>query len=156
MGGGELIIKNGDFVWLLKLAHHGQALEEFLIMQKQAFNGTPEEVLKKFLSYFDASYYNGQLDLNTFFPRGFKSQINFDNITSSSNIAEVMYHVECRLHEKIVELNLNPDEEDFLEVFGEHCSLLVDFDQGKIFGYLDDEGDFVIVDKNFQVSKEQF
>ena len=113
MGGGELILKQGKTFWLLKLGHDGQALEEFLIKQKQAFSGKPEDVLKKFLTYFDGTYYNPELELNSFYPRGFKTEIDSIPVDGSDTIAEVMYHLECVLHKNIFDKNLDTDQEDF-------------------------------------------
>lgn len=156
MEGGEIILKQGDWVWLFKVPANGSSIEDFFIRQKEAFKASPEQVLKKFIRYYDQHYFNAKEEINTFYPNGYKCQIRFENIQNSSNIAEVMYHTESHLHESIIEKLLDPDNEGFLEVYGEICSILIDYDQEKIFGYLDDQGNFLVIDKEFNQEKERF
>ena len=154
MGGAELVLKFNQQVWLFKVSHDGQAIEDFLIKQKRAFAASPDKVLADLVNYFGNNYYQTGLELNTFYPRGFHTYLGFTDIKSSDSIEEMIYSIETMLHHTCIEKDLNPDDEDMLICMGEYISLLVDYDTGKIWGAFDDNGDSIILDKDFNATKE--
>ncbi len=152
MAGSELIIKKNNMYWIYKIPIHGGCLENFIIDQRNSFQYSPEELLKKFISFYEVNFYRSNVELNSFYPQGFKTRLEGFTVNSALDIAELMFHLENLLFEKIISLNLDPHCEEMLECLNENGTLLVDYDQEKIFGFLNEAGDFVIFDKDYKPS----
>ena len=149
MNSGELLIKEKGTLHVFKVKDNAEALEDFFIFQKKAFLYEANTLLNHFLLFFESNFND---DMTSYYPNGFSIGLTNEKfkVKKMEDIAQLLFMAETRLFNKIRNKNLETSKEEYLNDLGETVCLLIDLDEKKIFGYLDSDAEFIVLNEHFE------